>query len=102
MPLIPIVDNFNHSLNLFMKSKAVLKYTKAQYNLFFLQSVCEMIEFKTNIASIVPYPGLNPNCASISTSFCSDHNSKRWFSTDVNYFERQLSKLIYLYNFFHH
>ena len=60
LPLIPILDNFNNNLDLFMESKAVLKSTKAQYNLFFLQSVCEMFEFKTNIASTTPYPGLNP------------------------------------------
>ena len=56
-----------------MEPKAVLKSTKAQYNLFLFFSFCEMIEFKTNIASMVSYPGIKPNRASyIALTHC-DH-----------------------------
>ena len=77
-----------------MESKAVWESTKAQYNRFLLFKVCEMIEFKTNIASTVPCPGLKPNCASVFTSLHCDHFNNLWFNKDVNNLPKLLIKLI--------
>lgn len=72
------------TLDLSTESKAFLKSINAQYNRFRLHKVFVIIEWRANIASRVPQLGLNPNWASVITSFVFDQSNSLLFNIDVN------------------